>query len=668
MASSRVDESAFVLRLSGMQRLIPPITALVVALIATPWIAGEFFAYELSLYLLYGIVAQGIALTWGRTGFLSLGQALFFGLGAYIAGHVLRGNFVPTQTVALLCLAAVIPAFIAYAIGRLVFARRHESGPYFALITLALVMFGYQLANQWSSVTGGFNGLGGIPTPFGLDRYGNYYYLVAIACVVSTGFIYWVGNTPLGTLWAAIAQNENRLQFFGYATGKLKAQAFAISALLAGSAGALFAGHQGIVTPQATSVTLSAELVIWTAVGGRRSPLGALLGAVVIGMLSTQLRDHFAYWEAIVAIVFIVVVLRFPNGMAGFFKHVVQGVPGFTRRFKSDSAQFQRSRSLRPDPSGASAAANPEQREHRHDRVGSTACAPEAGAHRRDESPGAAAPAAQLTGLSVCTHALAPPVRYRRGSNVSPATLQYENVYVRQGPVQILAGLNLSVQGPGIFCLIGPNGAGKTSSFNVLTGRLPLAKGNLYFNAERVNGLSADAIARRGLSRKFQIPSVFPELTVHDNLCVAIWAHRVSFAQLLDERIRDWQTPLLQQMLHAFPFLATQAAVPAGALSQGQRQMLEFAMTALTEPLLFLLDEPCAGLSVEETRHLSTVMARTIRELQATALIVEHDMAAVEALADQVYVLHQGQLLAVGSYAEIRRNPTVQATYVGGQK
>jgi len=96
--------------------------------------------------------------------------------------------------------------------------------------------------------------------------------------------------------------------------------------------------------------------------------------------------------------------------------------------------------------------------------------------------------------------------------------------------------------------------------------------------------------------------------------------------------------------------------------------MLEFAMTALTEPLLFLLDEPCAGLSVEETRHLSTVMARTIRELQATALIVEHDMAAVEALADQVYVLHQGQLLAVGSYAEIRRNPTVQATYVGGQK
>ena len=93
-------------------------------------------------------------------------------------------------------------------IGVLVFMRRYESGPYFSLITLALVMFGYQLANQWSSVTGGVNGVGNIPVLFGLDRYTHHYYLVAAVCLASTALVAWLMRTPLGTLWAATAQND----------------------------------------------------------------------------------------------------------------------------------------------------------------------------------------------------------------------------------------------------------------------------------------------------------------------------------------------------------------------------------------------------------------------------------------------------------------------------
>lgn len=594
---------------------------LAICLLAVPPLFGDFFAYELSLYLMYGIVAQGLALTWGRAGFLSLGQALFFGLGAYLAAFALKSQAGPAIQALLLFAAVLAPTVLAYIIGVLVFMRRYESGPFFSLITLALVMFGYQLANQWSSVTGGFNGVGNIPVLFGLDRYSQHYYLVAAICLASTALIAWLMRTPLGTLWAATAQNENRLQFFGFDTYRLKAVAWAVSAFLGALAGVLFASQQGLVTPQASSVILSAELVIWTAVGGRAGPYGALLGAVAIGLLSTELREQFAYWEAIVAIVFIVVVLRFPEGVGGALMRLWQS----SRRGLARSA-----------------------------------------AENAVGAPAVAAAGAAGDGLAGGGRGMAPPVSFRRDGG--DFALSISDAHVKQGPVRILNGLSLQAGRRGLHCLIGPNGAGKTSTFNMLTGRLPLARGSVRFNGRDVSGFGAPAMARLGVGRKFQIPSVFPELSVRDNLCIALWANRAHGWALLGNGVRGWNTPMLAFMSQSFPFFAQTLDEPAGALSQGQRQMLEFAMTALAEPLLFLLDEPCAGLSVDETRHLGGVIAETVGRLDACALIVEHDMAAVEALADHVYVLHQGSLLAQGAYAQVRQNAEVQAVYAGGSK
>jgi len=111
-----------------------------------------------------------------------------------------------------------------------------------------------------------------------------------------------------------------------------------------------------------------------------------------------------------------------------------------------------------------------------------------------------------------------------------------------------------------------------------------------------------------------------------------------------------------------------QAEQRAGALSQGQRQMLELAMTVLTEPRLLLLDEPCAGLSVHETKQQMQAIDLAVRELKATALLIEHDMAAVQALGERMHVLHQGRLLASGTLAEIQADVNVQAVYAGGRK
>ena len=287
-------------------------------LLLVPFVWSSFTAYELGLYLLYGMVGQGIALCWGRAGFLPLGQALFFGLGAYLAGAGLKSLGGDSWLlVPVLAGACLIPALLAGAVGVLVFHRQVGSGPYFSLITLALAMLGFQLANSMVEVTGGFNGMTGIPELAGIDPFGHFYYVIVAALAVTTATIGYFSRSPFGQLLAAVAQNEERLQFFGFRTSRLKALAFATSAAVAGLAGALYAPHQGIVTPQAMGFLLSAELVIWTAVGGRTSLAGPVLGAVAIGFLASGLRDAFLYWEVAVALVFVIVVLRWPDGWRG---------------------------------------------------------------------------------------------------------------------------------------------------------------------------------------------------------------------------------------------------------------------------------------------------------------------------------------------------------------
>src|SRR5690606_33306714 len=157
---------------------------------------------------------------------------------------------------------------------------------------------------------------------------------------------------------------------------------------------------------------------------------------------------------------------------------------------------------------------------------------------------------------------------------------------------------------------------------------------------------------------------------VADNLRIALWANRLGRRASLGSAPRRWRTALLDRMTAHVDFLQGipgREGPPAGSLSQGQRQVLELAMTVLAEPRLLLLDEPCAGLSPAETRRQIALIDEGVRVLGATALIVEHDMAAVEALARRVHVLHQGRLLASGPLAAIQADPAVRAVYAGGR-
>lgn len=567
--------------------------ALAAALVALPFASNEFVAYQIALFLIYGIATQGVALCWGRLSFLPLGHALFFGLGAYLAGGTLKAAEQQATWFAALPLALLLPAALAYLVARLIFARSHRSGPFFSLITLAMTMLGFLAAQQWSDLTGGFNGMANIPDLPGTERYSTLYWLVAACAVASTALLGLLFRRPLGVLWSAIALNEDRLQLFGFATDRMKANAYALSALLAAGAGALFAAHQGIVTPLTMGFVLSTEFVIWAAVGGKASPLGALLGAVLVGYASSELRDHFSYWEVLVGLLFIGVVRFLPDGVAGIG----------ARFFGGD-------RGAAPEP------------------------------------------------------VQAPPLAKRPGE----LSLSFDGVACGQGGVKILDGLTLRLQGPGIRCVIGPNGAGKTSTFNAMTGRLPVRAGRIELDGSDITGATAWRVARHGVGRKMQIPSVFAALTVRQNLAIALWAARLRPATSLARAPLAWHSALHDDLLNRFPALKERQDDAAGSLSQGQRQALEFVMTVLPEPRLVLLDEPCAGLSPAETHQMIDVIRDAIATLDAAALVIEHDISAVATIGGDVFVLHQGRLLAQGDLATIQADPAVRAVYAGGRK
>ena len=580
------------MRRARLDRL--PIVFAIAAVLALPLIAGDFWAYQLGLLYLYAIAALGIGVCWGRAGFLPLGQGLFFGLAAYLSGLALIAFDTSPWLLVLLPLAAIVPGLLAFVIGLLVFRRRGESGPYFSMITLALSLLAYQLANNWESVTGGFNGLKGIPGLPGLDSYTAAYYVAAVALVLSCLLVAWLYRAPLGVLWAALAHNERRVVLFGFDTNRLKALAFGASGLLAGIGGALYAPQQGLVTPQLCGFGLSADLVIWAAVGGRGRLLGPVLGALVIGALTSGLRDSFRFWEIAIALVFIGVVLLFPQGLAGVFAPL-------ERRLRAHREPL-----------------------------------PTIDAPPRAEAPGA-------------------------------AQLVVDNVEVRVGEVTILDRLSLGIDRPGIYCVIGPNGAGKTSTFDMLTGELPRSAGRVAFDGRVLARLPTHRIVRLGIGRKLQIPSVFPALPIADNIAIALWSGRLAGLDLLRPRVRRWTSPVLDALCERYAFLADTGR-GAAQLSHGERQILELSMALLGEPRLLLLDEPCAGLSPRETTQAIDVIRWASARRGATIVVIEHDMSLVRELAEHVFVLHNGSLLAEGSVAEVQANAAVKSIYVGAAK
>jgi branched-chain amino acid transport system ATP-binding protein len=221
---------------------------------------------------------------------------------------------------------------------------------------------------------------------------------------------------------------------------------------------------------------------------------------------------------------------------------------------------------------------------------------------------------------------------------------------------------------PGEFvAVIGPNGAGKTSLFNLLSGLLPATAGTVVLDGTDITAASPAARARRGLGRTFQASSVFAGLGVRENVRLAAQAR-------LGGSLRPWQRVRPSDRAFAVAEraltrvgLARRGDALAGALSHGDKRKLELAILLATDPAVVLLDEPMAGVSIEDVAGLTEVIADVHREEGRTVLMVEHHMDVLLGLADRVAVMHHGSLLALDTPAKVTSDPAVQEAYLGDQ-
>jgi branched-chain amino acid transport system ATP-binding protein len=246
---------------------------------------------------------------------------------------------------------------------------------------------------------------------------------------------------------------------------------------------------------------------------------------------------------------------------------------------------------------------------------------------------------------------------------MSESLLRVEGLTKAFGALRATDAVDLEVQEGETLAVIGPNGAGKTTLIGQLAGNLRPDAGRIRFAGEDITALSAPRRARKGFARSFQITSVFPEFTALENVALAIQAHQGHSFRFWRPAMKD--PALLEPARQVLAVVGLQDKVNAVAanMSHGEHRQLEVAMALATRPRMLLLDEPMAGMGIDESQRMIALLG-TLKRRQ-TMILVEHDMDAVFRLADRIAVLVYGRVIAAGVPEEIKRNDEVRKAYLG---
>ena len=253
-----------------------------------------------------------------------------------------------------------------------------------------------------------------------------------------------------------------------------------------------------------------------------------------------------------------------------------------------------------------------------------------------------------------------------QAENGPPPLIELDTLSKHYGALIAVDKVSMRVAPGEVRAVIGPNGAGKTTLFHLVTGVVRPTAGQVRFDDSDITGLPAHAICQRGLSRTFQLTSLFPEMSARENATLAAQARHA----------RRWQ-PFGGEAIFTSARTSADAALEqlglthiadrqAGLLSHGDQRLLEIAMAMAQEPRVLLLDEPTQGLSVEETSQAVDTLAQFLEKSRITVLLVEHDMEVVFRLAHKITVLHRGAVIADGTPAAVKANDRVQDAYLGG--
>jgi len=240
-------------------------------------------------------------------------------------------------------------------------------------------------------------------------------------------------------------------------------------------------------------------------------------------------------------------------------------------------------------------------------------------------------------------------------------TLAIEDLTVSFDGFKAVDSLNLYLDKDELRVVIGPNGAGKTTVLDLICGKTKSTEGSIKFRNKELTSLAEHEIVQAGVGRKFQTPSIYENLTVYENLEISFPRGRGVFGSItfkcteeVDKRIKEVASEIFLE-----PLLDMEAAL----LSHGQKQWLEIGMLLIQDPELLMLDEPVAGMSVKERDQTAELLKRICKG--RSVLVIEHDMAFVEKIADKVTVLHQGKILAEGDMQTVQNDPNVIEVYLG---
>jgi branched-chain amino acid transport system ATP-binding protein len=243
--------------------------------------------------------------------------------------------------------------------------------------------------------------------------------------------------------------------------------------------------------------------------------------------------------------------------------------------------------------------------------------------------------------------------------------LEVKGASKRFGSVTAIENVSLSIEPGELRAIIGPNGAGKTTFFNLVSGLLAPTSGSIRLEGRDITGTPPEERVRRGIARTFQITEIFPELTVAENIRVAVeaasgrrlspWLGRAA-GRVIEARIDE---------LLVMGGLVDKKATRVGALSHGDQRAAEIMMSLAFKPRLLLLDEPTAGMGDQETYDVARLIRRLHKRERLTIMLIEHDMRVVFNLADRIMVLAEGRVLAEGAPQEIAESDEVQAAYLG---
>jgi branched-chain amino acid transport system ATP-binding protein len=546
---------------------------------------------QIAIYMLYG---AGVNLLVGYTGLVPFGASVFFGCATYaVAISMLR--FIGNEIEALV-FGVTFSLALATVIALIILRRR---GLYFSLLTLAFSQIAFEVAFKWTDMTGGENGLQGVPRPWLANDWTFHAFTIATVAL-GMGLLWRIAHAPFGRLLQALRDNEQRVRSLGYNTFRIKFEAFVIMGGVVGYAGGLLALMLHGAYADNLSWQHAGDSLLMTVMGGVHHFLGPLWGAIAFILLEDRLSAVTESWWLIFAPIVMVFALASPEGMQGLvFRLIGRDDWTLTRR------------GVPPRP------------------------------------------------------ARIEPYRGARQAHVDAdrPVLEVRGLHKRFGSLVVAADVHLDVQPFRLHSLIGPNGAGKTTFFNMLTGLLRADAGEIRFDGHVITHLPVHRRIRLGLSRSFQILSVFRNLTTFENVRVAVQAQspqqnslwRDAY-KLADINARTWS-------LLAAVGLQDRAGEPCANLSHGEQRLLEIAIALATDAKLLLLDEPLAGLAEADREIVGTL----IRQLAAThaVLLIEHDIDRVLALSDRITVLHQGRVIADGKPAEVANNQDVVTAYMG---